>query len=97
MRLVQQNAETIDRLVDQGVILLKAFHAEYENHPTGYEAEFLRGNLTGWRSTLRTLYHDCAEEIVERVLTQTCLPIPASKIRTGLLAQSHQVNDCAIW
>jgi len=74
-----QNAETIDRLVAQGELLLKAFHAQHDNNPTGQEAEFLRGALAGWCSTLHTLYHDCAEEIVDRVRTKTCLPIPVEK------------------
>ena len=71
-----QNAETIDRLVAQGELLLKAFHAENKNDPSGPGAEFLRGDLAGWCGTLHTLYQDCAEEIVDRVRTKTCLPIP---------------------
>ena len=78
------NAETIDRLVEQGALLLQAFHAEHKNGPKGREAEFLRGELTGWRSTLHTQYHDCAEEIVDRVVTKTGLPIPAGKIRNSV-------------
>jgi hypothetical protein len=74
------NAETIDRLVNQGALLLEAFHAEHENGPTGCEAEFLRGEFSGWRSTLHTEYHDCAEEIVNRVLTRTGLRIPSGEI-----------------
>lgn len=74
------NAETIDRLVEQGSLLLQAFHAAHKNGPTGCEAEFLRGEFAGWRSTLHTEYHDCAEEIVDRVLSKTGLPIPAREI-----------------
>ena len=74
------NQETIDRLVRQGVLLSEAFHAEYQRNPTGHEADFLRGNFTGWRSTIHTLYHDCAEEIVDRVLAQTHVPIPAGEV-----------------
>ena len=73
---LMQNAETIDRLVEQGECLLKTFHAEYRKDPAGYETEFLRGNLAGWRSTLHTLYGDCAEEIVDRLVVKTCLVIP---------------------
>ena len=73
---LMQNAETINRLVEQGECLLKTFHAEYRKDPAGCDTEFLRGNLAGWRSTLHTLYHDCAEEIVDRVLAKTCLAIP---------------------
>jgi hypothetical protein len=71
-----QNAETINRLVAQGEVLLKAFHAEFEKDPAGCATEFLRGGFAGWRDTLHTLYHDCAEEIVDRVLAKTCLTIP---------------------
>jgi hypothetical protein len=61
---LMQNAETIDRLVIQGGILLKSFHAEYKKDPIGRKTEFLCGNLAGWRDTLHTLYHGCAEEMV---------------------------------
>jgi hypothetical protein len=74
------NAETIDRLVKQGSLLLSDFHAEHENDSTGNRAEFLRGEFAGWRSTLHTEYHDCAEEIVDRVLAETRLPIPMGDI-----------------
>ena len=83
MHLVHENAETVDRLVEQGVLLLQAFHAECESDPSGHEAEFLRGNFTGWRSTLRTLYHDCAEEIVDRVWIKTGLAIPQGGSHSG--------------
>ena len=73
---LMQNAETINRLVAQGEFLLKAFHAEYEKDPAGCETEFLRGGFAGWRDTLHTLYHDCAEEIVDRVRAKTGLTIP---------------------
>ena len=80
---LMQNAETINRLVAQGECLLKSFHAEYEKDPAGYETEFLRGDLAGWRDTLHTLYHDCAEEIVDRVLANTCLAMPDSLIHSS--------------
>ena len=84
MHLTQQNAETMDRLVAQGELLLNTCHAEQEKHPAGHQAEFLRGNLAGWRSTLHTLYGDCAEEIVDRVLVKTCLPIPEGTLQSGV-------------
>ena len=40
------NAETIDRLVEQGVDFAKAFHAEFEKDPTGPETQFLRGEFS---------------------------------------------------
>ena len=41
--LLMQNAETINRLVNQGEFILKTYHAEYEKDPAGGETEFLRG------------------------------------------------------
>ena len=76
---LMQNAETINRLVIQGGILLKSFHAGYEKDPVWHKTEFLCGNLAGWRDTLHTLYHGCAEEIVDRVVAKTCLAIPDSR------------------
>jgi hypothetical protein len=76
MHLALQNAETIHRLVEQGELLLKTFHGEHEKDPEGAETEFARGELVGWRSTLHTLYRDCAEDIVNRVTARTRLAIP---------------------
>ena len=81
MRLMQ-NAETINRLVEQGEFLLKSYHLEYEKDPVACETEFLRGDFAGWRDTLHTLYHDCAEEIVDRVLAKTCLAIPDTSVHS---------------
>ena len=78
-----QNAETIDRLVTQGGLLLKTYHAEYDRNPASFHAEFLRGDFAGWRSTVHTLYGDCAEEIIERVLMQTSLANPGNEMRYG--------------
>ena len=78
------NTETIDRLVKQGADFLRAFHVEFEKNPIGKEVQFLRGEFSGWRTTLRTEYHDGAGEIVDRVLTETRLPIPAGEIGTDV-------------
>ena len=83
MHLAFQNAETINRLVEQGEFLLKSFHDEHQKDPAGYETEFLRGELIGWRSTLHTLYRDCAEEIVDRVTARTRLAIPDGEVTSG--------------
>jgi hypothetical protein len=80
MRLALQNAETIKRLVEQGEFLLKTFHAESEKDPAGVETEFARGELKGWRTTLHTMYRDCAEDIVNRVSTRTRLTIPDGEV-----------------
>jgi hypothetical protein len=78
-----QNAETIDRLVTQGGLLLKTYHAEYDKDPASFHAEFLRGDFAGWRSTVHTLYGDCAQEIIDRVLSKTRLAIPGDEMRSG--------------
>jgi hypothetical protein len=93
--LGQQNAETIHRLVEQGEFLLKTFHAEYKKDPAGDETEFLRGNVAGWRSTLHTLYHDGAEEIVDRVLANTSLAIPDSQNRVGSAVTEKGIHATA--
>ena len=83
MHLALQNAETINRLVEQGEFLLKSFHDEHQNDPAGAETEFARGELIGWRSTLHTLYRDYAEDIVNRVVTRTRLTIPDGEAPSG--------------
>jgi hypothetical protein len=80
---LMQNAETIDRLVIQGGLLLKTYHAEYDKDPASFHAEFLRGDFAGWRSTVHTLYGDCAEEIIDRVLIATRLANPGGEMRYG--------------
>ncbi|MFZ0297966.1 MAG: hypothetical protein WAM13_06405 [Candidatus Sulfotelmatobacter sp.] len=80
MHLVSQNAETINRLVEQGEFLLKSFHDEHRRDPAGVDTEFARGELVGCRSTLHTLYRDHAEDIVNRVVTRTRLPIPDGEV-----------------
>ena len=60
-----------------GQLLLKTFHAEYE------KAEFARGELTGWRSTIHALYQDYIEDIVNRVVTRTRLGIPDGEVPSG--------------
>lgn len=83
MHLALQNAETINRLVEQGEVLLKTFYVEHEKDPGSWNTEFLRGELTGWRSTLHTLYHDYAEDIVTRVVARTHLTIPDGGLPSG--------------
>ena len=89
MRLMQ-NAETINRLATQGEFLLNTFHAEYEKDPVGHKTEFLCGKLAGWHDTLHTLFHDCAEEIVDRVVAKTCLAIPDSGRSFGFTRLRHE-------
>ncbi len=80
MPLALQNAETINRLVEQGELLLRTFHAEHEKDSAGVETEFARGELMGWRSTLHTLYRDYGEDIVNRVITRTRLSLPDGEV-----------------
>jgi hypothetical protein len=83
MHLALQNAETINRLVEQGEFLLKSFHDEHRKDPAGVETEFARGELIGWRNTLHTLYRDYAEDIVNRVVIRTRLTIPDGEVPSG--------------
>ena len=83
MHLALQNAETINRLVEQGEFLLKSFHDEHQKDPSGVETEFARGELMGWRGTLHTLYRDYAEDIVNRVVSRTQLTIPGGEVTAG--------------
>jgi len=78
-----QNAETINRLVEQGEFLLQSFHDEHQRDPAGVETEFARGELMGWRSTLDPLYRDYAEDIVNRVIARTRLTIPDGEVPSG--------------
>lgn len=66
-----------------GQLLLKTFHAEYEKDVAGVKAEFARGELTGWRSTIHALYQDYSEDIVNRVVTRTRLGIPDGEVPSG--------------
>jgi hypothetical protein len=84
VHLALQNAETINRLVEQGEFLLKSFHDEHRKEPAGVETEFARGELIGWRSTLHTLYRDRAEDIVNRVVARTRLTLPTGEVPTGV-------------
>ena len=98
MRLALQNAETINRLVEQGELLLKSFHDEHQKDPEGVETEFARGELVGWRCTLHTLYRDCAEDIVTRVITRTRLAIPDGDVPSGatqeaILCEVERLHD----
>jgi len=86
---LMQNAETINRLVAQGEILLKSFHVEYKKDPIGRKTEFLCGKIAGWRDTLHTLYHDLAEEIVDCVVVKTCLSIPDNQGRSVGFTRLH--------
>ena len=47
MHLALQNAETINRLIEQGEFLLQSFHDEHQRDPAGVETEFARSELVG--------------------------------------------------
>jgi hypothetical protein len=85
MHLALQNAETINRLVEQGELLLKTLYGEHEKDPGGWNTEFVLGELMGWRSTLHTLYRDCAEDIVARVVARTHLAFPEGEVSSGAI------------
>jgi hypothetical protein len=83
VHLALQNAETINRLVEQGEFLLEGLHDEHQKDPARIETEFARGELIGWRSTLHTLYRDYAEDIVNRVVARPQLTIPDGEVPSG--------------
>jgi hypothetical protein len=91
---VLQNAETIDRFVDRGILPLEVFHSKHQNSPAGHKAEFLRGNFAGWRSTTPTLYSDCSEDLVQRVRANCYLALPRGVMGIGCTQLSiHGVLD----
>jgi hypothetical protein len=64
-------------LAESGEFYLKVFHSEYEKDPVGPRTEFRRGQFTGWKQTLFTLYsRAAAEEIIEGVSDRTRLSVP---------------------
>lgn len=67
----------MDRLVSQGAFLLKTFHQEASKNSTSRETEFWRGNLTGFRHTVESVYGQSAmSELLSRVRQSTSLKIP---------------------
>ena len=72
------DTETVNRLVQQGKFLLKAFHEEYAKDRTGRDTEFYRGNITGWRLTLQAFFPDFAEQVIDRARSESGLAIPHS-------------------
>ena len=56
--------------------------------PVGWNTEFVLGELIGWRSTLHSLYRDCAEDIVAHVVARTDLTFPAGEVPNGT-AHAH--------
>jgi len=47
------------------------------------DTEFARGELTGWRSTLHTLYRDYGEDVVNRAIARARLTIPDVAVPSG--------------
>jgi hypothetical protein len=71
------NAETIDRLTQQLVSLLRTFHEECGKRGCGPETEFWRGNFAGTRATLFSIYGEAVtDDVLNRVRQTTGLPIP---------------------
>ncbi len=66
-----QNAETIDRLVKQGELLLKTYHAEYDEDPASFHAEFLRGTaMEGQTPAGIELFTNRADRLLRTFATQ---------------------------
>jgi hypothetical protein len=70
-------AKVKNRLVDQGILFLEAFHREFAKNKKSPQTEFCRGEVSGWRQTLRSGYGTAvANEIVELTRRKTNLSIP---------------------
>ena len=71
------NAETVDRLTQQLVWFLKAFHEERQKSGSSRETEFWRGNFAGMKRAIFAIYgEDVKDDVLNRLRRDTNLPIP---------------------
>jgi hypothetical protein len=71
------NAETVDRLTEQLVWFLKAFHEEQQKSGSSRETEFWRGNFVGMKRAVFAIYGETVkDDVLERPRQTTNLPIP---------------------
>lgn len=71
------NAETVDRLTEQLVCFLKAFHEEQQKSGSSPQAEFWRGNFVGMKRAVFAIYGEVVkDDVLERLRQTTNLPIP---------------------
>lgn len=71
------DSRIIERLVEDGEMILKVFHQEYSQNPTSRETEFWRGKIAGYRTTLHAIYgRKITEDILDKLREKANLPIP---------------------
>ncbi len=71
------NAETVDRLTQQLVWFLQAFHEERQKNGTSRKAEFWRGNFAGMNRAMFAIYGEAVkDDVLGRLRRTTNLPIP---------------------
>jgi hypothetical protein len=90
-----QNAETIDRLVIQGGVLLKNFHAGYEKNPVGTRPSFCVASLR----TGAILCTRCTTVAPKKSLTalssRHACPFPTTKVEAlGSLVCAARISGC---
>ncbi len=67
----------MERLLQDGEMVLKLFHQEYSQNPASRETEFWRGKVAGYRTTLFAIYgRKITDEILDKLREKTKLPIP---------------------
>ncbi|HWX94883.1 MAG TPA: hypothetical protein VNY29_19885 [Terriglobales bacterium] len=69
--------ETVDRLTQQLVWFLKAFHEERQKSGSSRETEFWRGNFAGMKRAMFAIYGEVVKDgVLDRLRRTTNLPIP---------------------
>jgi hypothetical protein len=73
----QLNEGELKRLAAHGAILLKRFHEEYEKDPENRDTEYQRGQVTGYRHLLDSIYGERqSRQIVEAASSEAGYTIP---------------------
>ena len=65
------DSEAVDRLTQQLVWFLKAFHEEQQKSGTSRETEFWRGNFAGMKRAMLAIYGEAVKDDVLDRLRQT--------------------------
>ena len=71
------NAETVDRITQQLVWLLKTFHEERQKNGSCRDAEFWRGNFVGMKRAMFAIYGEAVKnDVLDQVRRTTNPSIP---------------------
>jgi hypothetical protein len=71
------NAETVDRITQQLIWLLKTFHQERQKNGSSRDAEFWRGNFVGMKRAMFAIYGEAVKnDVLDQVRRTTNLSIP---------------------